>query len=176
MRRFMLITLATAALAVAPTAAATAPTASTAPEPGPTPPKIAHAPMVELWDGGGGLPYLGSSTSYNAGDWEANLRAYATDDPKGSGPSADAQKIAKVDAIAAKWLSHSGGRYKLARRGAHTRGVKLARVSHKRHGHKHGKGKRAIVFDVDEPALSNYSAIDGENFTFGDNSKGEAKN
>ena len=52
--------------------------------------------------------------------------------------------------------------------------MKLARVSHKRHGHKHGK--RAIVFDVDETALSNYSAIDADNFTFGDNSKAEATN
>src|SRR3954467_5307076 len=150
--------------------------AQIAPPPKPIVTSIDHVPMVELYDGGGGLPYLGSSTSYNAGDWEANLRAYATDDPKVSGPSVYEQQIAKVDAVAAKWLSHSGGRYKLARRGAHKRGVKLARVSHKRHGHKHGKGKRAIVFDVDEPALSNYSAIDGENFTFGDNSKGEAKN
>ena len=52
--------------------------------------------------------------------------------------------------------------------------MKLARVSHKRHGHK--QGKRAIVFDVDETALSNYSAIDADNFTFGDNSKAEATN
>ena len=32
------------------------------------------------------------------------------------------------------------------------------------------------MFDVDETALSNYSAIDADNFTFGDNSKAEATN
>ena len=147
--------------------------AQLAPPPKPIVTSIDRVPMVELYDGGGGLPYLGSSTSYNAGDWESNLRAYAKPDPT-TGKSVYEQQIAKVDAVAAKWLSHSGGRYKLARRGAHKRGVKLARVSHKRHGHKHGK--RAIVFDVDETALSNYSAIDADNFTFGDNSKAEATN
>jgi len=128
--------------------------------------------MFELYDGGAGLPYLGVSHSYNAGDWENVLRAYATDDPTVSGPSVYEQQIAKVDAVATKWLSHSGGRYRLARRGGHKRGVKFARVSHKRHG----KGKRAIVFDVDETALSNYSAIDADNFTFGPQSQAEATN
>ena len=172
MRKFMLILISAIALAIAPTAASAQSTGQQIPVPGPILTKLGHTPMVELWDGGGGLPYLGSSTSYNAGDWESNLRAYATDDPTVSGPSVYEQQIAKVDAVAAKRLSHSGGRYKLARRGAHKRGVKLARVSHKRHGHK--QGKRAIVFDVDETALSNYSAIDADNFTFGDNSKAEA--
>jgi hypothetical protein len=172
MRKFMLILISAIALAIAPTAASAQSTGQQIPVPGPILTKLGHTPMVELWDGGGGLPYLGSSTSYNAGDWESNLRAYATDDPKVAGPSVYEQQIGKVDAVAAKWLSHSGGRYKLARRGAHKRGVKLARVSHKRHGHK--QGKRAIVFDVDETALSNYSAIDLDNFTFGDHSKAEA--
>ena len=174
MRNFILTLLTAIALVIAPAAASAQTTGQTVPVPGPILTKLGHTPMVELWDGGGGLPYLGSSTSYNAGDWESNLRAYATDDPSVNGPSVYEQQIAKVDAVAAKWLSHSGGRYKLARRGAHKRGVKLVRVSHKRHGHKHGK--RAIVFDVDETALSNYSAIDADNFTFGDNSKAEAAN
>jgi predicted secreted acid phosphatase len=170
----MLILISAIVLAIAPTAASAQTIGQQIPVPGPILTKLGHTPMVELRDGGGGLPYLGSSTSYNAGDWEGVLRAYATDDPKVSGPSVYEQQIAKVDAVAAKWLSHSGGRYKLARRGAHKRGVKLARVSHKRHGHK--RGKRAIVFDVDETALSNYSAIDADNFTFGTNSKAEATN
>ena len=173
MRKFMLTLLTAIALAIAPTAASAQTTGQQIPVPGPILTKLGHTPMVELWDGGGGLPYLGSSSSYNAGDWENVLRAYATDDPKVAGPSVYEQQIAKVDAVAAKWLSHSGGRYKLARRGHHKRGVKLARVSHKRHGHKQ-HGKRAIVFDVDETALSNYSAIDKDNFTYGTNSKAEA--
>jgi predicted secreted acid phosphatase len=172
MRKSMLTLLTAIVLAIAPTAASAQTTGQTVPVPGPILTKLGHTPMVELWDGGGGLPYLGSSTSYNAGDWENVLRAYATDDPKVAGPSVYEQQIAKVDAVAAKWLSRSGGRYKLAHRRGHKRGVKLARVSHKRHGHK--KGKRAIVFDVDETALSNYSAIDKDNFTFGTNSKAEA--
>src|SRR3954453_23674418 len=147
MRRFTITLLTAVAIAIAPAASSAQTTGQTVPVPGPILTKLGHTPMVELWDGGGGLPYLGSSTSYNAGDWEPNLRAYATDDPKVSGPSVYEQQIAKVDAVAAKWLSHSGGRYKLARRGAHKRGVKLARVSHKRHGHKHGQRGSVVVVE-----------------------------
>src|SRR6185295_12240388 len=38
--------------------------------------RLGHTPVVELFDGGGGLPYLGSATSYNAGDWEPALRNF----------------------------------------------------------------------------------------------------
>jgi len=170
MRRFFLITLATATLAVAPTAVAAAQTGSTIPEPGPILTKIGHTPMVELWDGGGGLPYLGSSTSYNAGDWENTLRSYVTS-------KVYVKQIAKVDAVAERWIRRAGrGRYKLQRRRGHDRGVKLVRTSRRGHGHAYGKRKPAIVFDVDETALSNYTAIDKDNFTFGDNSKAEAQN
>jgi predicted secreted acid phosphatase len=173
MRNFTLTLLTAIVLAIAPTAASAQTTGQTVPVPGPILTKLGHTPMVELWDGGGGLPYLGSSTSYNAGDWESNLRAYAKPDPT-TGKSVYEQQIAKVDKVAERWISRSGGHYKLKRRGAHKRGVKVVKMSHKRHGH--GKGKRAIVFDVDETALSNYSAIDADNFTFGDNSKAEATN
>jgi hypothetical protein len=133
--------------------------------------------MVELWDGGGGLPYLGSPTPYNAGDWEGTLRKYHD-----SGVY-EAQ-IAKVDAWAEKWLSRSRGhgkpRFKFTRkRGGH--GVKIVRRAHRaNHGHGHGHGhnnkrKPAIVFDVDETVLSNYTAIDADNFTFGTNSQQEAQ-
>ena len=43
------------------------------------------------------------------------------------------------------------------------------------HGKHHGK-KTAIVFDVDETLLSNYTAIDADNFTFGPQSQAEATN
>jgi hypothetical protein len=172
MRKFMLILISAIALAIAPTAASAQSTGQTVPVPGPILTKLGHTPMVELWDGGGGLPYLGSTTSYNAGDWESILRAYATDDPTVEGPSVYEQQIAKVDKVAERWISRSRGHYKLKRRGAHKRGVKVVKMSHAKHGHKHGK--RAIVFDVDETALSNYSAIDKDNFTFGPNSKAEA--
>jgi len=171
MRRFMLISLATAAFAVAPAAAATAQTGATIPEPGPILTKIGHTPMVELWDGGGGLPYLGSSTSYNAGDWENTLRTYVTS-------KVYVKQIAKVDAVAERWISRAGrGRFKLERRRGHSRGVKVVRAARKGHHHRgHGNAKPAIVFDVDETALSNYSAIDKDNFTFGPNSQAEATN
>jgi predicted secreted acid phosphatase len=171
----MLILLAAITLAIAPTAASAQSTGQQIPVPGPILTRLGHTPMVELWDGGGGLPYLGSSSSYNAGDWEKTLRAYATADPTTGKPSVYEQQIGKVDAVAAKWLSHSGGRFKLQRRRGHKRGVKVVKMSHARRGG-HAKRKRAIVFDVDETALSNHSAIDADNFTFGDNSKPEATN
>jgi hypothetical protein len=47
---------------------AAAASAQLAPPPHPIVTTIDRVPMWELYDGGGGLPYLGSSTSYNAGD------------------------------------------------------------------------------------------------------------
>jgi acid phosphatase len=99
--------------------------------------------MVELYDGGGGLPYLGSTASYNAGDWEGALRTYHD-----SGVYLN--QVAQIDRIAQKAIDKRATR---------------------RHGH-----KRAVVFDVDETALSNYSAIVADNFTFGPNSQAEATN
>ena len=172
MRKFMLILISAIALAIAPTAASAQTTGQTVPVPGPILTKLGHTPMVELWDGGGGLPYLGSSTSYNAGDWESNLRAYATDDPRSAARASTSSRSARSTRSRRSGSRTPAAATSSPRRGAHKRGVKLARVSHKRHGHK--QGKRAIVFDVDETALSNYSAIDKDNFTFGDNSKAEA--
>jgi hypothetical protein len=167
----LIITLITAvALAVAP-AAASAQSEQSVPVPGPILTKLGKTPMVELWDGGGGLPYLGSQTSYNAGDWENALRKYHDDKVY------DAQ-IAKVDSWAAKWISRTGHRgkprFKFVRKRGHHRGVKLVRRS--RHGHGNDKRKPAIVFDVDETALSNYTAINADNFTFGPQSQAEAQN
>ena len=69
--------------------------------------------MVELWDGGGGLPYLGSPTAYNAGDWEQALRKYHDD-------GVYEAQIAEVDAWAGKWLDRSGrhgaGRFKFVQK------------------------------------------------------------
>src|SRR3954471_9634843 len=155
MRRISLTLLTAAALAVAP-AAASAQTGQQIPEPGPILTKLGSTPMVELWDGGGGLPYLGSSASYNAGDWEGALRKYHDS-------HVYQRQIAKVDSVAATWLRRAGrhGSAKFRfKRTSHRRGVKLVRIA--RHGHDAQgttKRKAAIVFDVDETALSNYSAI-----------------
>jgi hypothetical protein len=95
-----------------------------------SPLKADPTPVVELFDGGGGLPNLGSSTGYNAGDWEALLR--------GSHDSGVYDKqIAEIDYLADAYLAHQAGR------------------------------RVAIVLDVDETSLSNYAAIEADNFTFG---------
>jgi hypothetical protein len=172
MRRFTLTFLTAAVFALAPAAASAQDSADQIPVPEPILTKLGHTPMVELWDGGGGLPYLGSSTSYNAGDWENALRTYHDS-------GVYEQQIAKVDDVAERWLARARGnrRFKLQRRGHH-RGVKIVRVSRKRghHGHGHGNRRPAIVFDVDETTLSNYTAIDADNFTFGPQSQAEATN
>ncbi len=136
--------------------------------------KIDHVPMVELYDGGGGLPYLGSSTSYNAGDWENALRAYAA--PNGSANSVYINQIAQVDAVAQRTIDRAARHAKAAK-------AKAARKANHGHGHGHGHGnhgqraaKLAVVLDIDETSLSNLSAIEADNFTFGTNSQAEATN
>jgi hypothetical protein len=171
MRRFTISLIAVAVLAVAP-AAATAQSGQQIPVPSPILTKLGHTPMVELWDGGGGLPYLGSSASYNAGDWENALRTYHD-------TGVYEKQLAKVDFVAQRFLKWSKGHAHGTFRFKSKHG-KLARVSvhkNKHHGH-HGNSHRklAIVFDVDETALSNYTAIDADNFTFGTNSQNEAQN
>jgi predicted secreted acid phosphatase len=169
MRRFILI-LATAAVAVAPASAS----AQLAPASDPILTKLDRTPMVQLWDGGGGLPYLGSQTSYNAGDWENTLRAYHD-----SGTYIN--QLAKVDAVAAQWLrraSHFKKKFHFrARQFGHSARRAMLAIKHhgRHHGKRHGK-KAAIVFDVDETLLSNYTAIDADNFTFGPQSQAEATN
>jgi hypothetical protein len=171
MRRFILI-LATAVVLGAPASAS----AQLAPASDPILTKLGHTPMVELWDGGGGLPYLGSSTSYNAGDWENTLRTYHQ-----SGVYND--QIAKVDAVAAQWLRRASKFKKKfhfrARQFGHSARRAMLAIKHPgKHGRHHGKGhkKSAIVFDIDETSLSNYTAIDADNFTFGPASQAEATN
>src|SRR4051794_19086357 len=133
--------------------------------------RIDRVPMVELYDGGGGLPYLGSSTSYNAGDWENTLRAYADN---GKDDSVYMHQIAQVDAVAQKTID------RVARR---AKAVTARAARRAKHGHGHGHGnhgrkakKLALVLDIDETSLSNYSAIATDNFTFGPASQAEATN
>jgi predicted secreted acid phosphatase len=176
MRR-IIITLTVAAVAAVPATAA-AQTGQTIPVPDPILTKLGKTPMVELWDGGGGLPYLGSTTPYNAGDWENALRTYHDS-------GVYVQQLGKVDAVAAAWLRRAGRvgnfRFKAKWRNRSARRAIVAN-GHRHHGHKHhGKGagkhkKLAIVFDIDETTLSNYTAIEADNFTFGTNSQNEAQN
>jgi len=170
MRRFIsLLAFAGALIFASPAAAQLAP-----------PPKVIltsidHVPMFELYDGGGGLPYLGSSTSYNAGDWENSLRAYANNGNLAS--SVYFHQVAQVDAVAERQINRTVHRARAAR----AKAARKAHHGHGRHGHGHGNNghhakKLAMVFDVDETLLSNYSAIDADNFTFGTNSQAEATN
>jgi hypothetical protein len=174
MRRFI-ITLALAAAAIAPASAS----AQLAPASDPILTKLDRTPMVELWDGGGGLPYLGSSTSYNAGDWENTLRAYHGTDPA---HSVYFSQLSKVDNVAAQWLRRASKakqkfHFKAKQFGHSARRAMFAIKHHgKHHGHGHNHKKTAIVFDVDETLLSNYTAIDADNFTFGTASQAEATN
>ncbi len=161
----MRITLFIVAAALLGTAGPAA--AQNAPAPKPIVTSIDRVPMVELYDGGGGLPYLGSSTSYNAGDWENALRAYANG-PDGIPLGDDAvylQQVAQIDAIADKAIKRST---------PHGWRAKLRHARAARHGH--GPKNLAIVFDVDETLLSNITAIEADNFTFGPASQAEATN
>jgi hypothetical protein len=167
MRKFSIYLFVVAALLAAAipslAAAQTPPPEALAPAPSPIVIRV-DTPVFELYDGGGGLPYLGSSTSYNAGDWENTLRAYHD-----SGVYND--QIAQIDAIAEKALVrrvHKG--HFRARKGHFKKGHGRARVAMD-----HNK-KLAIVLDVDETSLSNYTAINPDNFTFGTQSQAEATN
>src|SRR5262249_6751540 len=152
-------------------AAASPAAAQFAPPPKPIVTSIDHVPMVELYDGGGGLPYLGATSSYNAGDWENALRTYYT-----SGTYLN--QVSQIDKIAQAAIDRGVKRYKVKFRKAR------AAAKHGGHGHGHGQGhgggkghmprKPAIVLDIDETSLSNYSAISADNFTFGTNSQNEA--
>ncbi len=169
MRRFIIL-LVTAAAVVAPASAS----AQLAPASDPILTKLDRTPMVELWDGGGGLPYLGSSTSYNAGDWENTLRTYHD-------TGVYTSQLAKVDAVAAQWLRRAGKlknkfHFKAKQFGHSARRAMSAIKHHGKHHAKHHGKKAAIVFDVDETLLSNYTAIDADNFTYGPQSQAEATN
>jgi predicted secreted acid phosphatase len=159
MRRFTLSVVAAACLVAAAPAAA-----QNAPAPKPIVSTIDRVPLVELYDGGGGLPYLGSATSYNAGDWEGALRTYHD-----SGVYYN--QVAQIDALAQRAIDRGFRHYRLKYRKA-----RAAATKDHGHGHSHLPRKPAIVLDIDETSLSNYSAISADNFTFGTNSQAEATN
>src|SRR5262245_33452919 len=108
MKRFLVLLLAAMGMAAAAPVAgahhappATPPAATPSdqvPVPDPIVTKLGSTPLIELWDGGGGLPYLGSSTSYNAGDLKAVLTQYHD-------TGVYEAQIAKVDAVAVQWLN-----------------------------------------------------------------------
>src|SRR3954447_1314036 len=173
MQRLLALILALAGLAVAAPLASAQDASTTIPAPQPILTKIGATPLVELNDGGGGLPYLGSSTSYNAGDLKAVLTQYHDSGVYDT-------EIAQVDAVAAKYLNNEYKLRSVAARKHASKARTRARAAH--HGSKDGrKGgqkwwnkKLAIVFDVDETALSNWTAIVADGFVYGPKSRAEA--
>jgi ribosomal protein L44E len=160
MRRFISLLAFAGALIFASPAAA-----QLAPPPKLIVTKIDHVPMVELYDGGAGLPYLGSTTPYNAGDWQPALRKFHDS-------GVYMHEIAQVDRVAKKTIDRLAHKARAARRARHGHGH--GHGHHRHHGHRHSAKKLAIVFDIDETTLSNYSAIEADNFTFGPKSQAEA--
>jgi len=167
MRQLIAALTAAAALAVAAPAALAQDAPDKIPPPHPILTKIGSTPMVELSDGGGGLPYLGAATSYNAGDWEPALKTFHDSGVYDT-------EIAQIDAVASKWLAQ-------ATHQRHAMRARRAKARAAHHGGHDPQGawwnkKLALVLDIDETSLSNYSAIVADNFTFGTNSRNEAIN
>ncbi len=162
---YLFIVAALLVAAIPSVAGAQTPPPDTAiPAPSPVLIHLGRTPVVELFDGGGGLPYLGSPTSYNAGDWEPALRNFHDSGVYDT-------ELTEVDKLAEKAVLRSV--HKGDSRSHHGR-------FHKSHGRAraaHFKGKKlALVLDIDETSLSNYDAINADNFTFGPNSQAEATN
>jgi acid phosphatase len=173
MRRLLALFIAVAGLAAAAPVAGAADATDTVPEPGPIVTKIGSTPMIELSDGGGGLPYLGATTSYNAGDLTAVLTQYHDS-------GVYERQIAKVDAVAVQWLSKFHKQRSVAAGQHASKARTRARAAHDHKGDRRGgqkqwwRQKQAIVFDVDETVLSNYSAIVADGFVYGPKSQAEA--
>lgn len=170
MRRFIIATLTAAAVAaVTPGIASARPmdAVTAIPVPHPITTSINGVPMTELYDGGGGLPYLGASHPYDAGDWQPTLRQFA------DGPNSTYQaELARIDGIAQRWILRD------ARGRGHKNGhgkLHGHRARDARHASRHQGGRKpAVVLDIDETSLSNLTAIEADNFTFGTASQNEA--
>ena len=161
---YLFIAAALLAAAIPSLAAAQTPPPDTAiPAPSPVVIHLGRTPVVELFDGGGGLPYLGSPTAYNAGDWEPALRNFHDSGVYDT-------ELAQIDDLAEKAVLRSVHKSDFrSHKGRFHKGHGRARAAHD-----HGKKKLALVLDIDETSLSNYNAIQLDNFTFGTNSQREA--
>jgi predicted secreted acid phosphatase len=122
-----------------------------------------------------GLPHIGVSGTVGASDFASHLRDYHDSgdydrDLAAVGAQAKAYLQTRLDQNAAKAKRSCKTRYRkvkgrrLYRRVRTCRAVAPPRFS----------GKPAIVLDIDETSLSNYSAIEADDFTFGQHSQAEA--
>ena len=154
-------------------AQAPAPPATAIPAPEPIVIKLNHTPTVQLSDGGGGLPYLGSSAPYNAGALVQALTAFHDTGVYDS-------ELAQIGKLADDWVTGKGRHGQ--GRSAKARAAKASRRTTRSHSRGRrgdddrgrGNGKPAIVLDIDETSLSNYTAIVADGFTFGPKSQAEA--
>jgi hypothetical protein len=176
MNRLLALVLAAAALvlsAVAVPVASAQDDPNAIPAPTPVLTKIGATPLIELSDGGGGLPYLGSARSYNAGDLTAVLTAYHDTGVYDT-------ELGQIDAVATKYLNKDWKTWKAATARKASKARTVARAAHhgpnkpSHHGGKWWNKRLAIVFDIDETALSNYSAIVADGFVYGPKSQAEA--
>ena len=167
MRKFSISLFVVAALLVAAipsvAGAQTPPPDTAIPAPSPVLIHLGRTPVVELFDGGGGLPYLGSPTSLQRG----RLGAGAAHLPR---PGVyRTPSWTQIDKLAEKAVLRSVHKSDFrSHKGRFHKGHGRARAAHF-----HGK-KLALVLDIDETSLSNYDAIQKDNFTFGTNSQAEA--
>ena len=128
--------------------------------------KLGRTPMVELWDGGGGLPYLGSPSSYNAGRLgERPERLHEHPGAQRLQP-ADRQGRRRRRAVAAAARALKN---KFRLQGASSPG-RSARRAHVRDQHgtasNTARSRRSSSTST-RRSLSNYTAIEADNFTFG---------
>jgi predicted secreted acid phosphatase len=167
MRRFTLLLTAAALLAALIPAGARAQAGTAIPAPQPIVIKVDHTPTVQLSDGGGGLPYLGATAPYNAG---ALVEALTQFHDSGLYD----RELAQIGDLADRWVRGQGrGDTRASRKTAR----RTSRKAHHRTARAARNGRKlAIVLDIDETSLSNYSAIVADKFTFGPNSQAEAEN
>jgi acid phosphatase len=141
MRSFLALAALILAAALPAAASAATPPADFVPAPKTITLVKDHSKITQLDDGGGGLPYLGVTHPYDAGDWESTLVAYHDNGTYD-------REIMQVANLADREVVFASRRQTAK--------------------------PQAIVFDVDETVLSNYSAILADEFTFGTASQNEA--
>jgi acid phosphatase len=148
-RRTLLLTAAAMLAALVPAGARAQDPATRVPAPQPIVITLGTTPTVQLFNGGSGLPYLGATAPYNAGALVPALTAFHDS-------GVYDREIAQIDAIADRWVRGRGRSSGTAARAA--RVARRDRYGDRRNGRNRGSSRMAVVLDIDETSLSNYSA------------------
>jgi len=138
--------------------AASAPAAAIVRAPEPVVSRLGATPVVQLPGDGAGLPDLGATIPYEAGSLVKVLTDYHDSGRYESG-------IDQIDEFAERVVLRAVRERKIAalRRSSKARARARARHSARQWWEK----KQAIVFDIDETTLSNWSALAADGFVFG---------